>query len=364
MKVKIFIIGIFAIIINIAYAHELAAQNQQNGNENYWNYHDLINKAEISFYLNGNIDSCLYYYNQAFNSFSFNYVHDIVNAAQIACFSKKEYKSFIYEGLHYGLKSSHLKRVPLLKAIVPEIEDFEKTPEYKTIRQNYLTGLDFDYLDWMYELAIEDQIKKIEPDSLYEIYTFFYIKELIQKIKQNGFPSNKTIGIEDATIFSEINEPELDLNRRLEEHHDYFWRKEYAEYYFKIHENSLSHVFIMALLHHRGCSYSELRDILLEEIEKGNLHPREFGFIYDRQCEDSWEIWSPMFINCPNLIIEDGVFRIGTIPHFAIFDEYPKDKVNALRTKYSIVSTEVDDIKKEFENKHGFILTWGFFDCL
>jgi len=147
----------------------ISSQSQPNTAENYWNYHDLIRKAEIAFYLNNDVDSCLYYYNQAFNIFSFNYVHDLVNAAQIANFSKKDHKPFIYKGLHYGLKSSHLKQVPLLTEIIQEIEDFEKTSEYKTIRQNYLSGLDFDYLSWIYDLGIDDQINKVKSD--YDIYT-------------------------------------------------------------------------------------------------------------------------------------------------------------------------------------------------
>ena len=390
----------------------IKSQNQQKATENYWDYHELIRKAEIAFYLNDEVDSCLYYYNQAFNSFDFNYLHDIVNAAQIACFSKKEYKPFVYKGLHYGLKASHLKQVPLLKEIIQEIEDFEETPEYKTIRQNYLSGLDFNYLGWIYDLGVEDQIKKVESD--YDIYTLNYINELTFKIKQDGFPSNRIIGIEDSTIFSEIGKPELDLIRQLEKHHDYFWHKEVspnetftivpnskqdssgeepaqisfgaepiqvssgdgniitfsftetapAGYYFITDDGILSNHFIMVLLYHRGCSYSELKDILLEEILKGNLHPREFGFIYDRQCESAMEIWNPMHENCPQLIKEDGVFRIGNILSFGEFEKIPQGKVNDLRAKYNIVPLEVDNIKKRFEKDYGFKLFWGYWDCL
>ena len=390
----------------------ISTQSQPNTVENYWNYHDLIRKAEIAFYLNNDVDSCLYYYNQAFNIFSFNYVHDLVNAAQIAYFSKKDYKPFVYKGLHYGLKSSHLKQIPLLTEIIQEIEDFEKTSEYKTVRHNYLSRLDFDYLSWIYDLGIDDQINKVESD--YDIYTLNYINELIPKIKQNGFPSNRRIGIEDSTIFSEIGKPEFDLIRRVEKHHDYFWKKEVspdskftiipntkqnssgeepmqisfgeepvevsfgnntaitfsfvetspAGYYFKTDDDILSNRFIMVLLHHRGCSYSELKDMMLEEITKGNFHPREFGFVYDRQCEAAMEIWNPMRENCPQLIKEDGVFRIGNILSFSEFEKTPHDKVNALRTKYNIVPLEVDNMKKRLEKDYGFKLFWGFWDCL
>ena len=386
----------------MVYLLPVKSQNQQDVTENYWNYHDLICKAEIAFYLNNNIDSCLYYYNQAFNTFTFNYVHDLVNAAQIAYFSEKEYEHFIHKGMHYGLKSSHLKQIPLLKEVITEVESFEKTPEYHTIRENYLSKLDLDYLSWIYDLGIEDQIKKME--SNYDIYSLSYINDLISEIKQNGFPSNKIIGIDDATIFSEIGDSELDLSQRVKNHHDIFWRKEMrpeevykispntkqysdgeepvqislgndidmvvsifdpipAKYYYKIDEQILSNHFIMVLLHHRGCSYSELKDIMLEEIAKGNFHPREFGLVYDRQYEASLEILGAMHANCPQLVIEDGIFKIGYILSHYEVEEYPQEKVNALRAKYHIVPLEVDNMKRVYES-YGFKLFWGFWECL
>ena len=275
----------------MVYLSPVKSQSQQNATENYWNYHDLICKAEIAFYLNNNVDSCLYYYNN----------------------------------------------------------------------------------------------------------------ELISEIKQNGFPSNKIIGIDDATIFSETGNPELDLNRRVEQQHDDLWRKEMrpeetykvllkpkqysdsekpaltpfgndidmvvsidepipAGYRYGIDDRILSNNFIIVLLYHRGCSYSELRDIMLEEIAKGNFHPREFGFVYDRQYEASLEIWGPMHTNCPQLIIEDGIFRISSL--LSYFEVEPQEKVNALRAKYHIAPLEVDNMKRYFEDTHGFKLFWGFWDCL
>jgi len=79
--------------------------------------------------------------------------------------------------------------------IIQEIEDFEKTTEYKMIRQNYLASLNFDYLSWIYDLGMEDQIEKRKPD--YAIYTLNYINELVEKIHKNGLPSNRIIGIGD-----------------------------------------------------------------------------------------------------------------------------------------------------------------------
>jgi hypothetical protein len=231
------------------------------------------------------------------------------------------------------------------------------------------------------------------------------MNELIPKIKQNGFPSYKVIGIADSTIFSEIAKPELDFMRRVEKHHDYFWQKERtgdetfgfsitgkegevgkqtemtlatgeivtisftdeklspspAKYKFTIPGEYITNSLIFNLLHHRGCSFSELYDILLKEVTKGNLHPRELGFLYDRQCESVLVSWRK-HTNYPDLILEDGVFRTSKILSFGEFEKWPIEKVNALRAKYHIVPEEVDKIKETLERQHGFKLFWGYFE--
>ena len=351
---KIHIITLSLLISSLS----LFAQNQEIPSEDYWKYHELICKAETAFFLEYNEDSCLYYYNLAFKTFSFNYVHDLVNAAQIACYSKKEYKSYIYKGLKFGLKSSHLKKVPILTTtgIISEIENYEKTPEYLKIRQKYLSGINFEYLSWIYNLGIEDQIE--QKKSNYAVYSLNYINSLISKIKQNGFPSNKTIGIECKNIFAEAKREETDLHKRT---------GSYPQLdYYKTDDDILSQHFIMVLLHHRGCSYTELKDILLGEIAKGNLHPREFGFIYDRQCQYELKANNSFHANCPKLAKENGVFRIGSTLISNTIDsiECSQSKVNALRAKYSIVPLEVDKMKKVYEKQYGFKFFWGFWDCL
>jgi hypothetical protein len=336
----------------------LFAQNQETTTEDYWKYHELICKAEMAFFLDYNEDSCLYYYSLAFKTFSFNYVHDLINAAQIACYSKKDFKKYIYKGLRFGLKASHLNYVPLLKStnIVSEIENYEKTSDYLAIRQKYLSKINFDYLSWIYDLGIEDQIEKKKNN--YAVYTLNYINSLISKIKQYGFPSNKTIGIESRTIFAEAKRKETDLHKRI---------VAFPELdYFKTDDNILSNHFIMVLLHHRGCSYTELKNILLDEIAKGNLHPREFGFIYDRQCQYELQSKNRTNENCPKLATENGVFRIGNefISNSIDKIECSQNKVNALRAKYNIVPLEVDKMKRVYEKQYGFKLFWGFWDIL
>ena len=68
--------------------------------ENYNVYHQKINKAEQLYFIENKVDSALYQYDKAFEEYSFNFLRDLVNAAQIAKLNKKPnairaYKTFL-----------------------------------------------------------------------------------------------------------------------------------------------------------------------------------------------------------------------------------------------------------------------------
>ena len=44
--------------------------------ENYNLYHEKINKAEKFYFIENKIDSALYYYDKAFDEYSFNFLRD------------------------------------------------------------------------------------------------------------------------------------------------------------------------------------------------------------------------------------------------------------------------------------------------
>lgn len=335
------------------------AQDRPGTAEDYRQYHSLICKAEVAFYLGGNADSCLYYYNKAFEGFSFNYVHDLVNAAQIAYYSQRDFGPYLYKGLRFGLKSSHLKPIRLFResGIVRELEAYERTAEYTAVRAQYLSSLNLDYLSWLYDFGIEEQIRKNQDG--YEAYSLRFMIDLKSRIRRLGFPGNRIVGINCATIFAEAGRNEPDLSERVRP-------IPHLSAHYATEDELLSNNLILFPLHHRRCSFTELKEIMLEEIAKGNLHPREFGLLYDRQCECEIKSYTPIFDNCPRLIKEDGVFRIGntllssTINQIKCSDE----KVNSLRARYHIAPIEVDRQKRMYQQQHGFKLFWGFWDSL
>lgn len=247
-------------------------------NEDYRNYHKYINKAEIFFLMENNVDSSLFYYDKAFNEFEFNFLKDLVNAAQISKFSNKNYLKYIEKGFEYGLKLNHLNRYPIIKSELKELETNKKLQIiYKTNRAKYLKKIDLDYLNSVYEIAINDQVNKYLPRKKY----YYKLKNDILRIKNiinlKGFPGEKNIGISDSTLFREIKHIRYkDISTRL-------FNKPKAKTFDEIEESQLmSYIIIPLFLHYDFCFFNDFEEQeIINEIKNGNIHPRDIALIND-----------------------------------------------------------------------------------
>lgn len=386
-------------------------------NENYWEYHQNIRQAEIEFFINNNIDNCLDFYDKALNGFSFNYLHDLVNVAQIAFYSNKEYKSYIYKALYFGLESQHLKQIPLFKKsdIIQELEQYENTDEYRDIRKKYIKSIDYGYLEWTYDLIINEMLCRRTDCNNYFEYIQNLLTDLVTQIKMKGYPGNRLIGIDNSIAFSEIGNPELDLKVRVKKYSgilcDHISDSE--SIILEVNENGniqtetlmvedigivikeenglvieetesffvtdsiknclttedavLSNTLIPLFLWHHDCAIYYLKDLLINEIGKGNLHPREMAHwadvIYIKKNYDKSIFDVSPF--CDNAMGEEGVFRMkwNINRDFGEYS-YSEQQTDELRKKYSISPLEVDRQKEYYEKNKGFKLFWGFMDCL
>lgn len=314
---------------------------------NYLDYHISINKAEELFFIEQKTDSALFYYDKAFKEYDFIFVKDLVNAAQIAIFSNKPYQKYIEKGFFYGLKLSHLNNFPLFNDVLSDLKSQKKTlKKYKIARKVYLSKIDFKYLDEVYKLAIIDQKEKRKKnyDSLIHNST----NKIIEITLKKGFPGEKTIGISDSLVFSEINTKNLDLFERIKNNPELS--------YMTSDEKSLSIKWPLILFIHNGCSYNLYENVFLNQIENGNMHPRDVALLYDNQYR--YVNYFPNY--CQNIKL-NGVYRLN------LFTDYINntniEETNLMRKKLHIVSTFVDEKKKEYETKYGFKMFTGFWNC-
>lgn len=318
----------------------------------YSNYHKLINEAENQFFISRNVDSSLAYYDMAFDRYDFIFVKDLMNAAQIAVYSKKSFEEYILRSFEFGVEIQNFDNFPILKNEAAKM--FKKNHIKETIKKNrsiYLEKIDFEYLSWMYDLAINDQLSKSKGD--YDKKVNELLGKLAFKINDKGFPGEKIVGIQDSNIFSEIGKPELDFEKKIEE----CCMPKLS--YFKLDEDLLANKLAMLLLVHHKCSYSKLKSVLYEQIKKGNIHPRDVGLLYDNNFHF---VNQPSANYCSNNIPEN-CFLLN------VFANYPKklsddiEAIDKLRSEFFIVSVEVDRSKKEYEENFGFKLFSGFWNC-
>jgi len=319
----------------------------------YTLYHNDINKAEKHFFINDEIDSCIYYYDKAFESFEFVFVKDLVNAAQIAFYCNKPYKKYIIRGFEFGLKIQHLKEIILFDDIYNSLENDEVLQsEYSIGRDKYLKSIDFSYLLNIYNMSLKDQIDKNLPDAEYASIKRENIYKIKQIIENKGFPGTKYLGVSDSKIFSEIGKPKFDIDSLKVKYGDKL------EYY-SADDNLLASKYALVILIHIRCSFKELSKVLRTSLKKGKIHPREIGLLYDNMFRNIIQGGQ----RCLEKNTSEGVFYLNKFCDYSKI-KCSKDASNSLRSKWYIGTLDVDEKKKKYEKIHGFKLFWGFWKSI
>lgn len=352
----------------------------------YWQYHKLIYQAEIAFFDKGDADSCLYYYDKAFDSFDFNYVHDLVNAAQIAHYVHCDYDKYLRKGIVFGLRPAHLEKISAWhdSPIIKEFADFENSNEGKMLRQKYLQSINTDYLQWIYDFCLTEIKHRRNINSNGEAYQEMFAEWtplLQEKISTYGYPGQRLIGISDSLLYKELNIEGLNFNKKVEESKDSICKIYYQDTMFfpdgstmvldldaptyicfeldysKMSQN-LSQIFSV----HHPCPMHYLSSIYRTEIQKGNLHPREYAFSYDGQVYTNKE----ETCSCCADYVNDRIFyRIGNDNTMWNISRFVDDgTTDRMRAELWIAPLRVDKAKKNFEELHGYHFIWGLDGCL
>ena len=313
---------------------------------NYFEYHDQINKAEFFFFKENNLDSCFYYYDKTFREFDFVFIRDVVNVAQMAMYSNNDFIKYLEKGFSSGLKIEHLKGIPLFKDYYLKNKNNKKLKSlYEINRLKYLKSINIDYLDFIYDLAIQDQIDKHNVRKIYKEKIKRSINLFEKKVIEYGFPGEKNIGIADSSIFKELKTHKLDFYARIKK-----FDKSNKIRYFKSEDKNVSLRLPFLIMVHYFESYSRLYPYWLAEIKKGNIHPRAVAMIHDNTYR----------CNCSTKYLK-GYYGNN------IFTTYDESKwniknINKNRASIHMNTLEIDIQKKRYEEKFNFIFTYGLFN--
>jgi hypothetical protein len=304
--------------------------------KDYRIYHTQINKAEELFFCEQKTDSALYYYDKTFAEYDFIFLKDIVNAMQIAKFTKKDYKKYLHLGFKFGLKVEHLNLYLLFKDdYLKLLSDKKPHQVYLTNRKIYLEKIDYKYLDWIYKIGLKDQVDKNGKD--YERVIQKTVASLKDSISKKGFPGERLIGIADSTVFRDAGRWQLDQRFRV------INKRRWLE----TDDDIFSQNWPFIIMYHYRCTYYELKDLLKKEMIKGNIHPRDIGTIYDASKKCGKE----------NL---KGAYRLDPFTSESAYGTINNKLINQMREELYIVPLEVDNIKKAYEKWYNFRLFTGF----
>lgn len=358
-----------------------SAKAQQD--TNYWHYHELIYKAEcVLFDSNINVEQGFQYYDQAFNNFEFNYVHDLVNAAQLAHYYQRDYMKYLKKGVRYGLKPANMNFIPVWQeqTVAQEFLEYFQSTEGQTIRQQYLTTINQEYLAWLYQFSLTaEKIRRKTSFAEYCQRCVEWDKELAQKITESGYPGTKQVGIDDSLLYKELKNKDLNFNYLVQISADSLcatldtlpkpyvfgtdtiWMRIVESEYvcFELDDECLSQHFPITYLIIHKCPLRNFA-FINDEIAKGNLHPREFAYIIDEShtpnSAGELECDCGQYANC--------FFRIGGGDQDIFADLFlAEDETDALQKQYWIIPLRVERAKTDFGEEHGYRFNWGNHNC-
>jgi hypothetical protein len=317
----------------------------QKKNSDYFEYHKQINKAEILFFEKGNVDSCFYYYDKTFKEFDFIFLKDLVNAAQLAKYSKLEYKKYVFRAFEQGLKIDHLELFPIFKNEISILKkDKIVQQKFSEGREKYLQKIDLDYLDKIYEIALNERHYRSLDRNKYREKLSYNFRVISSLTKQKGFPGEKQIGVADSTVFMESRSIKKDLPFRAKKYN--FRDKSFNI----INEGVFSQSIISTLFINLDfCFFNELdKNILLREIKKGNIHPKDIAYYNDLAFY---------------MVKYNGLNHCGAKQAYPLFSYKLNDisdfsliKANEIRKQFCIVPYEIDLKKEEFQVKNKITL--------
>lgn len=330
-------------------ANVLAAQD-------YTIYHRLVNNAERCFFLKGNTDSALRYYDSAFKEFDFVFVKDCYMAAQIAYSQKdKRYIAYMRKGFAHGLQPWHMKMAPVFAPLVKDsVGMMRNFKDYRSLRKRYLQGIKVSVLKKITEMAAKDQTEKRFPTEQYVPILTSNVRHIEELIKHVGFPGDKLIGISQQDILKELGYPGIDIV-------DYPWGKGFTD-----DDSSLGQCCIIPLLQHRDCTYLLFHPYWDQLIRSGQVHPRDVALLHDwmllhwLQTEKQQKEWFIAY-GCPPEGVGDGCYSVNAWYDHASNKCDPRI-TDSLRASLYIVSLEVDSAKYALGAMLGFKTKFGELD--
>ncbi len=317
--------------IDLALLDPARLQNYQIDTTDYADYHLLIYNAE-NLFLNNRETDALLLYRSIFEAYRFSFAKDKVIAAQISaeCGNLSSFLYFYEEALRSGVDKECVLQIPLI-ADFTEQNDLRGAiteAEIKQFRRRHLSEIDFKRKQkYVNNYRTEQKLKRENNIPAYKTVLLQNVQEIKEDTKSNGFPGEKRLGIDDKILTDERDVCQL------------------------------SNETVLISLYHYPCSYTEFKDLLHAEILRGNLHPKDFAYLYEYEGELNRQQHN-RFPDLCRPLPKDSVCVL-------IDWESPQDttlfaRANAQRRSFFVPPIEHDLRKKTYAEAKGMRLFFGF----
>lgn len=311
---------IIIIIVAFLLANGFSTESKKT---NYINYHREFAQVE-EFIANEKFIEAESKLDKLFIRYEVKFSKDYLIASQICIINGHKNKGFefIRSALKMGVKFDCLKSLTLFKNKITLSEWNQIENEVSQLRREYLKNIDLELCQEFHKRYQEEQDAKGTERYKSTVYSNFNrIKEIIES---SGFPGETLIGVDNQTLAESIADCSCGNSKT-----------------------------IVTLLHY-DYPISEIgEDKLISEIEKGNLHPREFATIYNYEKNKVSVLYNESSKERDSLKLYNFNFPFGE----KIND---LEKVNSDREKFGICRYEVDEKKIEVSRKYGIKLKFNY----
>lgn len=338
--------------------------------QDYIKYHQTIMRAEEQAYVKQQIPEALKTYKQLFSQYDFVFVHDCVDAMQLALYvnDEKSFMVLVDKATQNGLLPRHMNMMRYIARHPIYIKNKDSIVNItRRNRPHYLKRLDTAAIKTMYSLFIHDQNEKngvglteTEFRRQYPLQIKQTMNDLHKFIAAKGWPSDKMIGIDQDDLMIElgIGSPEVA---------NYFVKRRTAKRSGTDEYNLSSGIVLPIIIHYANfhADNSNRRSLILysdsfylNQIAIGNLHPKDLAFMYDERFHRLVGVEAR-----PDPAKGEKYFATGIHPNQTYrgeHDRIPAAEINVYRKQYFMCTIEQARAKVRFCQAHGFFLGWGW----
>lgn len=231
-------------------------------------YYNKINEAKVAV-LENDIESAMVLYEEVFKNTNYPFARDCYHAVELAIMANDTIKLsyFLRKAITVGIKIEDIEEAGKVNSYLDRPFYHAIKVEEDSLMQIYTSRINWDIREEVNQLFLEDQkireeyysanfLKRKKIGKKWEELNARQVDRLIEITKEYGFPGEKLIGLDRTEMHPKIRT-----------------------------KNYSAGMPIVIFIHHFSQPNPSYDELLLAEVEKGNLYNEHFATICDFEAE-------------------------------------------------------------------------------